>query len=139
AVTTAATCEADGVLTYTCSHDKQHTYTESIPALGHDMQIKQHLAPTKEATGFQVRICSRCELTKNTVLPKLDADLGDLNGDGVRNSKDVTSTRRYLAGGYSIALANELIADVNKDGVVNAKDVTILRRFLAGGYGVVLD
>ncbi|MBR2366382.1 MAG: dockerin type I repeat-containing protein, partial [Oscillospiraceae bacterium] len=60
-------------------------------------------------------------------------------GDGAINSKDVTLMRRFLAGGYSVTLTNELIADTNKDGVVNAKDVTILRRYLADGYGVVLD
>jgi len=138
-VTAPATCEGTGTMTYTCSHDASHVYTEAIPELGHNMELKQRQAPTKETEGLEVYLCSRCGLTKNTVLPKLGADLGDLNGDGVINSKDVTLLRRYLAGGYSVTLTNELIADVNKDGVVNAKDVTILRRFLAGGYGVVLD
>ena len=35
-VTTPATCEEDGVKTYTCKHDPSHTYTEVIPALGHE-------------------------------------------------------------------------------------------------------
>ena len=60
---------------------------------------------------------------------------GDVNDDGVRNAKDVTVLRRYLAGGYGVATA-EGAADVNKDGVISAKDVTVLRRYLAGGYGV---
>ncbi len=138
-VTTAATCEKDGVLIYTCQNNNSHRYTEPIPSLGHNMELTQRVAPSKEADGLEVLLCSRCQKTEYTTLPKLGVDPGDLNGDGVRNSKDVTSTRRYLAGGYSIALANELIADTNKDGVVNAKDVTILRRYLADGYGVVLD
>ncbi|MBR3289681.1 MAG: hypothetical protein IKI63_02760, partial [Clostridia bacterium] len=34
-VTTPATCNEKGVKTYTCKHDANHTYTESIPATGH--------------------------------------------------------------------------------------------------------
>ena len=60
---------------------------------------------------------------------------GDLNGDGMRNAKDVTLLRRCLAGGYGIAVEDGA-ADVNADTVVSAKDVTVLRRFLAGGYGI---
>ena len=35
-ITTAATCESEGVMTYTCQNDRTHTKTEAIPALGHD-------------------------------------------------------------------------------------------------------
>ena len=62
---------------------------------------------------------------------------GDVNGDGKINAKDVTSLRRYLAGGYGLTV-NDAAADVNGDGKVNAKDVTTLRRYLAGGYGITL-
>ncbi|MGN1444592.1 MAG: hypothetical protein ACI4XE_12170, partial [Acutalibacteraceae bacterium] len=34
-ITTAATCTANGVKTYTCKNDSAHTYTEVIPATGH--------------------------------------------------------------------------------------------------------
>ena len=34
-ITTAATCTANGVKTYTCKNDNTHTYTEVIPATGH--------------------------------------------------------------------------------------------------------
>ena len=54
------------------------------------------------------------------------------------NAKDVTTLRRYLAGGYG-ATVNEQAADTNNDGTINAKDVTTLRRHLAGGYGVTLE
>ena len=39
-VTTAATCEAPGLMTYTCSKCGD-TYTEKIPATGHTWQVKQ--------------------------------------------------------------------------------------------------
>ena len=63
---------------------------------------------------------------------------GDMNGDNMRNAKDVTMMRRALAGGYGISVSLDS-ADVNNDGSVNAKDVTTLRRFLAGGYGITLN
>ena len=64
--------------------------------------------------------------------------VGDVNDDGVIGAKDVTTLRRYLAGGYDIVIS-ETIADTNGDGSINAKDLTILRRYLAGGYGVELN
>jgi hypothetical protein len=63
--------------------------------------------------------------------------VGDVNEDGVRNAKDVTILRRYLAGGYGITVTDGA-ADVNKDGAISAKDVTFLRRYLAGGYGAAV-
>ncbi len=36
-VTAAATCTEDGIRTFTCKNDAAHTYTEVIPATGHDM------------------------------------------------------------------------------------------------------
>ena len=63
---------------------------------------------------------------------------GDVSEDGSVNAKDVTVLRRYLAGGYGVAI-DEKVGDVNNDGSVNAKDVTFLRRYLAGGYGITVD
>ena len=126
-------------MTYTCSHDDSHSYTEPIPALGHDMVVKQRVEPTKEADGFEIAACARCSFATNTVLPKITYTLGDINNDGVINAKDVTILRRALAGGYGIAVPDAAAADVNKDGTINAKDVTHLRRALAGGYGITLS
>lgn len=66
-----------------------------------------------------------------------DVYYGDLNCDGLVNTKDVTLLRRHLTGGWDAEIVEER-ADINSDGVVNAKDVTVLRRYLAGGWGVVL-
>ncbi len=56
--------------------------------------------------------------------------LGDANGDGAVNMKDVLTLRKYLAGMDVSYNASE--ADVNGDGDVNMKDVLMLRKFLAG-------
>ena len=63
--------------------------------------------------------------------------VGDTTDDGNINAKDVTTLRRYLAGGYGIVM-DERAGDTSGEGTVNAKDVTVLRRYLAGGYGIEL-
>lgn len=66
-----------------------------------------------------------------------DRLLGDVNGDGVVNAKDVTYLKRYNAkwSGYDVELS---VGDVNKDGVINAKDVTYLKRYNAKWSGYTL-
>lgn len=66
-----------------------------------------------------------------------DQLLGDANGDGVVNAKDVTYLKRYNAkwSGYEVELS---VGDVNKDGVINAKDVTYLKRYNAKWSGYTL-
>ena len=63
--------------------------------------------------------------------------LGDADGDGEIDVKDVVQITRYLAGGWDVAI-DMTVADVNKDGKVNLKDAVLLRRYLAGGWGVQL-
>ncbi len=64
------------------------------------------------------------------VITFIDYTPGDINGDGVLNSKDTTRLMRYLAG-WDVEV-NEAALDVNGDGVVNTKDTTRLMRYLAG-------
>ena len=57
---------------------------------------------------------------------------GDLNGDDLVNSDDLTLLARHVAGIETVsgqALDN---ADVNGDGVVNSDDLTLHARFVAG-------
>ncbi len=62
---------------------------------------------------------------------------GDVNGDGVRNGKDVTLIRKYATGGYNVDIRTAA-ANVNGDSVINGKDVTFIRRHTVGGYGIEL-
>ena len=60
AITTPATCTEAGVKTYTCRNDASHTYTEELPALGHDYKATV-TKPTATALGYTTHKCSRCE------------------------------------------------------------------------------
>lgn len=59
---------------------------------------------------------------------------GDLNGDGMVNSTDVTALRSLAAGLLEIEPDGAVYsaADVNGDGLVNSTDLTVLRRQAAG-------
>ena len=63
---------------------------------------------------------------------------GDINGDGIVNTKDITTLRRYNVGGYNLTVIEDAV-DVNKDGTVNTKDITTLRRYNAGGYNITIE
>ena len=57
-VTTPATCEGKGVKTYTCEHNEAHTYTEEIPAIGHDWnEGAVTTAPDCETEGEKTYTC----------------------------------------------------------------------------------
>lgn len=61
--------------------------------------------------------------------------LGDVDGDGVTDGRDITALSRYLDAwenqGWNVSAA---VADLNGDGVVDSRDVTLYRRFLDGYY-----
>ena len=60
-VTTAATCTAAGVKTFTCLCGED-SYTAQIPALGHDEVPHAAQAPTCTAVGWDAYVsCSRCD------------------------------------------------------------------------------
>ena len=69
--TTAATCEEDGVQTYTCTVCGQ-TKTESIPALDHNWNNGTVItAATCEEDGVQTYTCTVCGQTKTESIPAL--------------------------------------------------------------------
>ena len=74
AVTKAATCESDGVMTYTCSLCTD-SYTEVIKALGHDEIKHDAKAPTCTEIGWDAYVsCSRCNYTTYAEKPALTHD-----------------------------------------------------------------
>lgn len=61
-----------------------------------------------------------------------DVLLGDVNGDGKVNSKDVSLFKRVLAFQESETEIVRANADTNGDGKLNSKDLSQLKRLLAG-------
>lgn len=57
-VTTAPTCDKEGVRTYTCKNDATHVYTEKNAAIGHSYGAWEVTkAPTCAETGVETRTC----------------------------------------------------------------------------------
>jgi hypothetical protein len=60
--------------------------------------------------------------------------LGDVNGDGSVDNRDVAYLARYLAGWEGYTIVGDA-ADVNRDGLINDADVIYLSRHLSGWDG----
>ena len=58
AITTAATCTADGVKTFTCKNDSTHTRTEVVPATGHDWGAATYEWAGDNSTVTAKRVCA---------------------------------------------------------------------------------
>ena len=69
-VTTEPTCTEEGVMTFTCEHDKTHTYTEPIEALGHKWSDWKVTIPATETEGgYEARTCSVCGERETREIP----------------------------------------------------------------------
>ncbi|MBE6562327.1 MAG: hypothetical protein E7660_01175 [Ruminococcaceae bacterium] len=68
----------------------------------------------------------------NYVVAEIDYVIGDADGDGKINTKDVLMLRKYLGGAVSTDKINLTSADADLDGKVTMKDVLMLRKYLGG-------
>ena len=62
--------------------------------------------------------------------------IGDADGDGKVNSRDVIEVMKSVVGKTKLSGAKKTAADLNCDGIINAKDVTILMKKLVNGSTV---
>ena len=115
AVTTEATCGADGVMTYTCSACG-HSYTEAIPATGEHVYDDEYDAD-----------CNGCGDIREVPQKPAYAP-GDANGDGNLNNRDLARLQQYL-NEWAVTIVDEG-ADVNGDGRVNNRDLAALQKLL---------
>lgn len=78
-VTLEATCETDGVETFTCTRTGcQDTYTKVIPATGHDYDDGVVTkAATCEANGVKTFTCQNCGTTYTEDVPAIGHDYDD--------------------------------------------------------------
>ncbi len=71
----------------------------------------------------------------NAVVSVKEGMLGDVNGDGEVNNKDIALLMQYI-NGWNVEI-DLTVADVKFDGNINNKDIVILTRFI-NGWEVVL-
>ena len=99
AVTTAATCTADGVTTCTCANCGD-TYTEAIPALGHSWDAGvQTAAPTETNTGVMTYTCTRCGATRTEAIPALGVTQHYTRATSVTSGDDYVMVFHYTYNG----------------------------------------
>ena len=97
--TTAATCTADGVKTYTCSLCGD-SYTETIAALGHDWDAGvQTTAPTATTAGVMTYTCSRCGATRTEAIPALGVTQHYTRATSVTSGDDYVMVFHYTYNG----------------------------------------
>ena len=64
--------------------------------------------------------------------PAPDVILGDVNGDGTINGKDINDLKRAVAGNFVLAGNSFIAGNVYVDDKINGMDVNNLARYLAG-------
>ena len=99
-----ATCTEDGYTTYVCSHDESHTYTDTIPAIGH------HYDP-------ETGICSGCgdQLATYTVSFTVPAGINAIDPITAFDGTKITlpePTGTLLANAENYVFAGWVTADV---------------------------
>lgn len=62
-----------------------------------------------------------------------DGKIGDINGDGITDEKDLELIRDAAVGKNDFTDEQRNIADVNGDGVIDSKDTYLIRRYIAAG------
>ena len=75
-VVTEPTCTEKGYTTYTCSKC-DYSYTEEIPATGHDTQENTTKPATCTEAGSKTITCTKCDLNKTEEIPVIDHNYVD--------------------------------------------------------------
>ena len=98
----AATCESDGYEVWTCA-ECDETYTELIPALGHDLTSKV-VEPTCTAEGYTQHDCGRCGLSyRDTIVPALG------HKTELRDAREATCTEDGYTGDEVCTVCEEIV------------------------------
>ncbi len=137
------TAEEDG--TYTLKFSKfmqpETVSTDTITIDGlTDVQITpvyldegDAYADTFTVSGTQCKkdIAFAVSAEADTVTIVNDVVLGDVNGDGTADVRDVTAMQRCLADAQELSFLQKLAADTNQDGTFDINDATCLQSVLA--------
>ena len=90
-----AVCLDGGYTTHKCSRcGDLYKDAETEPTGHHYDEGSIHSMPTFSATGVKKFVCETCKRVNTVYIPMV----GDLNGDGKRNSRDVIDMMNYILG-----------------------------------------
>ncbi len=134
-VTTAATCKAKGVKTYTCQNDASHKRTEDI-AVNASNHVNTKTVPatpaTYDAIGYTEGVyCNDCKkyISGHTEIPKLIPAFTD-SSDAKVNGSDVVSNS-----GLTVA---QLLSHAGKGAVIKTADGKSVESAALIGTGMIL-
>ncbi len=87
------------------------------------------MEPTLTTEGISRVRCTVCQkILEETIIPK-SLKYGDLDGNGIINSKDAIIVLRYDAEEITFTSAQKLAADVDGNGIINSKDAILILRY----------
>ncbi len=132
-ITTEPTCTEAGVRTRTCTVCGA-TATQSVSSLGGHLWDEGVVTtePTYEVEGVKTYTCTRCGETQTESVPVIPPLMGDTNGDGVVNLKDIRPVKNHIAGTDSEETFVFVNADLDANGSVGFKDLADLKKLIAG-------
>ena len=115
-ITRAATCESSGVKTYVCT-DCGTTYTEEIPAFGHDYGEEVTVLATAEKNGERYHICKNCnkkEVLEIYLKESVAAEVKDAKETVAKLEKEDTTAAEIGSAVDAVTkLDNQLMVDLD--------------------------
>ena len=123
---------SNGQIIWPDNDDLTDAIFSNLSGLGTDTSLvvfSYGVGDTLHIDGMEI-YAYRAQPSSSETTPSGTASIGDANGDGSVNMKDVLVMRKFLAE-LDPAGFDQEAADVTHDGVVNMKDVLKIRKFLA--------
>lgn len=126
-------CLDGGYTTHRCARCGEVTKDSYTEAKGHsfdDGVIRS--MPTHNGEGMKRFTCESCKRVEDKDIPVI----GDVNGDGTRNARDITVIMRYLLNSlkdtdtFNLESANTNGELIDGAIVINARDITSLMKYM---------
>ena len=143
-VTTAPTCDAEGVKTYTCKNDASHTKTEAIKATGHgELKLVGAVEPTYTEAGYTGdEVCSVCGkvINKGSIIPVkvYEIVVTDAEGIVIYSGSDLIAALEKATDGCTVTI-NALVSMVEDVKLASAVTIKGAENIIANGKKIFLS